>query len=142
MDKKIQKIIVSGILTNNQGKVLLAQRPMHKKIAPGAYHLPGGHVEFGETPEQAVVREFEEEFKLYVQPGEVVRTFSYTIEDSHTIGITFTITSDDTPENITFDKQDTESVIWINESEMGKYLGPSDHDCITLVEFFKKKEAN
>lgn len=138
MDKKIQKIVASGILVNKRGEVLLAQRPKHKTVAPGMYHLPGGHIEFGETPEQALVREFLEEFQLHVAPSEVVRTFSYTAPENHTVGITFLVTSGDPLEYISFDSHDTESVVWVNRSQIGAYLKPSDHDYITLIKFFKE----
>ena len=139
MDKKIQKIVVSGILLNEHGQVLLAQRSMHKKIAPGAYHLPGGHVEFDERAEQALVREIWEEFDLDIIPGEVIRTFSYTINDIHTIGITFIVTViHKIPTVINFNKNDTDSIVWLDKNDLSKYLKPSDHDYITLTKFFNR----
>ena len=139
MDNNIQKIIVSGIIVNPDKEVLLAQRPLHKKIAPGAYHIPGGHVEFGETPEQAIIREIFEEFKLAITPSEVLRTFSYVIDNSHTVGITFLLHVNGDFKDIRFDKQDAESIVWVGENDIGKYLKDTDHDYITLRKFFKNK---
>jgi len=136
MDNKIQKIIVSGILTNDNGEVLLVQRPLHKKIAPGAYHIPGGHVEFGETPEEAIIREIWEEFGLNIVPGEVLRTFSYIIDNSHTIGITFVLSVNGSIDDIKFNKLDTESIVWVDKNTVDKYLKDTDHDYITLRKFF------
>jgi len=62
MDQNHQRIIVSGVLLNQAGEVFLTKRPLTKTIAPGKYHLPGGHVDFGEAPEEALIREFAEEF--------------------------------------------------------------------------------
>ena len=107
----IQKIVVSGILVNND-KVLISKRPMTKKIAPGKYHLPGGHVEFGEMPEDALKREFLEEFSLPIEVVKVIDIFSYQESDSHTVGISYQITAD-VPEKINFDKTDTEEITWI-----------------------------
>lgn len=138
MDRKIQKIIVSGIITNEKGEVLLAQRPLHKQIAPGSYHIPGGHIEFGETPEEAIIREIWEELSLNIIPNEVLRTFSYIIDNSQTIGITFALTINNSIDNIIFDKQDTESIVWVDKNTINKYLKDTDHDYITLRKFFSK----
>ncbi len=55
-------IVASGILVEN-GKALLV---FHEKL--GVWLYPGGHVEEGETPSEAVVREFREETGLEVEP--------------------------------------------------------------------------
>jgi len=50
-----------GALLLRDGQVLLGLRALHKTLAPGRWDLPGGHVEPGETPEQALWRELAEE---------------------------------------------------------------------------------
>jgi len=53
--------VATAIVTYN-GKVLLLQRDYNTGIKdPGMWQLPGGGVEEGETPEQAVRREMKEE---------------------------------------------------------------------------------
>ncbi|WP_226951945.1 NUDIX hydrolase [Pyrobaculum calidifontis] len=54
-------IVASGVLIRD-GKVLLVKHP---KL--GVYIYPGGHVEEGETPIEAVEREFREETGLAVE---------------------------------------------------------------------------
>ena len=132
---KTQKIIVSGILETKEG-VLLAKRPMTKKIAPGVYHLPGGHVEFAESPEAALVREYKEEFYLDIKVDKIVRAFSYLDGDSHTIGITYKIEVDNLPSVVSFDARETEEISWVTSEKVSDFLVKDGHDYKTVREFF------
>lgn len=55
--------IVNALLLR-QGTVLLARRNPHRKAYPGLWSFPGGHVEAGETLEQALIRETSEEVNV------------------------------------------------------------------------------
>lgn len=57
------RTIVNGLLLAD-GKVLLARRSLQRKAYPGLWSFPGGHVEPGETLEQALVRELREELGI------------------------------------------------------------------------------
>ena len=50
-------------LVDADGRVLLAQRPEGKPMA-GLWEFPGGKIESGETPEQALIRELQEELAI------------------------------------------------------------------------------
>lgn len=57
-------ILVSAIaLIDPDGRVLIAQRPEGKSMA-GMWEFPGGKVEEGELPEQALIRECKEELNI------------------------------------------------------------------------------
>lgn len=60
------RIAAYGVVWDNQGRILLA-RGSQKAIDPGWWFLPGGGVEHGEKPHDAVVREFAEETGLSVE---------------------------------------------------------------------------
>jgi mutator protein MutT len=45
-------------------KILLEKRSEHKALDPGLIAIPGGHIEPGESREQALAREMEEELCL------------------------------------------------------------------------------
>lgn len=57
------KHIACAIFFRDQ-QILLGKRAAHKSVNPNCWDLIGGHVEFGETPELALVREAEEEVGL------------------------------------------------------------------------------
>ena len=56
---------------NYDGQVLLQQRSLDKKKNPGKWAKTGGHVNAGETCEQAIKREVFEEIGLRVKEDEI-----------------------------------------------------------------------
>jgi len=65
---KKQFLIVNALVLNEDRKVLLVrrERKWHKE-AHGKWEFPGGKVDFGETPEEACVREVKEESGFEVE---------------------------------------------------------------------------
>ncbi len=59
-------VVVAVALIDPDGRVLIAQRPSEKVMA-GLWEFPGGKIEVGETPEQALIRELDEELGISVQ---------------------------------------------------------------------------
>jgi len=59
---------VAGVILYREGRVLLQHRDDKPEIRwPGAWAIFGGHVEEGETPEEAALREMEEELGLRLE---------------------------------------------------------------------------
>lgn len=56
-------LVAAAALVDADGRVLIAQRPPGKAMA-GLWEFPGGKVGPGETPEQALVRELQEELGI------------------------------------------------------------------------------
>ncbi len=52
---------VAVIIINEEGKILLEKRSPNKKQSPNKWALCAGHIEAGDVPEKAIVREMEEE---------------------------------------------------------------------------------
>ncbi len=60
---------VTGVVFR-QGKVLLARHTYGSGM--GMLIVPGGYVEFGETPQEALIREFMEETNIVVKPLDII----------------------------------------------------------------------
>ena len=58
-------LVVAAALVDADGRVLICQRPPGKQLA-GLWEFPGGKVEPGETPEDALIRELKEELDIGV----------------------------------------------------------------------------
>lgn len=56
-------LVAAVALVDVDGRVLIAQRPQGKSMA-GLWEFPGGKVDAGETPEEALVRELREELGI------------------------------------------------------------------------------
>ena len=59
-------LVVAVALIDPDGRILIAQRPEGKQLA-GLWEFPGGKVEPGERPEQALIRELKEELGIDVK---------------------------------------------------------------------------
>jgi 8-oxo-dGTP diphosphatase len=68
-----QRLAAYALIIDDAGRVLLS-RELGRR--PGPWLLPGGGVEHGEHPEQAVIREVQEEAGLAVQVGALVQVLS------------------------------------------------------------------
>ena len=67
--------VTAGIMENN-GRVLIARRRPGKHMG-GKWEFPGGKIEPGETPEQCLARELQEELSLRARIGELLCTATY-----------------------------------------------------------------
>ncbi len=81
MGSKTKTIGVVGLPINQKGQMLLTQRQApHRKFWDNKWQLPGGEVEFGETPEQALSREMQEELGVSTRillPHPIVKSIVY-----------------------------------------------------------------
>ena len=72
--------VVAAVLEDADGQVLVVQRPTGQHY-PLFWEFPGGKIEEGESPEEALSRELEEELGLQVAPED----FQYIHQSSHTL---------------------------------------------------------
>ncbi|MYZ49537.1 (deoxy)nucleoside triphosphate pyrophosphohydrolase [Propylenella binzhouense] len=77
-------LVAACALVDPDRRVLIAQRPEGKPMA-GLWEFPGGKIEAGETPEDALIRELREELAITVEsPCLAPLTFaSHSYSDFH-----------------------------------------------------------
>lgn len=71
--------VVAGFLKRD-GQILVGQRPENNSLA-GQWEFPGGKIEMGETPEQALARELHEELGIEAQVGELKLACTHSYGD-------------------------------------------------------------
>lgn len=71
------------IIIDDENRILFTIRNKNDDFGPGAYCLPGGHIEDGETPRQAAKRELFEETGIELDLEELVPCGEYIDNKSH-----------------------------------------------------------
>jgi 8-oxo-dGTP diphosphatase len=64
-------IVVAAALVRQDGGILLQKRPKGRSMA-GLWEFPGGKIEDGETPEDALVRELSEELAVEIDASNLM----------------------------------------------------------------------
>jgi 8-oxo-dGTP diphosphatase len=75
-----RRLFVVAALIARRGRVLLSQRRADQAF-PLMWEFPGGKVEVGETPEEALVREIDEELGCTVRVGSIAELIFHVYPD-------------------------------------------------------------
>ena len=124
-------LVAAVALFDIDGRVLIAQRPEGKSMA-GLWEFPGGKVEAGETPEQALIRELREEIAVdTVESCLAPFTFaSHTYDDFHLLMPLFVCrkwTGTVTP-------MEGQKIKWVMPAQLRDYpMPPADKPLIAML---------
>lgn len=69
------------------GRLLMVRKALTDPFQPGRWELPGGRLQQGETPDEALAREVREEVGLTVQPGLPLALWSWRLQDSTVVAV-------------------------------------------------------
>ena len=77
-------LVAACVLLDGEGRILIAKRPEGRPLA-GLWEFPGGKMEPGEAPEDALIRELAEELGIEIAPADLAPlTFvSHDYSDFH-----------------------------------------------------------
>ncbi len=81
-----QRCFAGVILVDPRGWILMQERDEHPRIDPEKWGLSGGHVEPGESFEEAAHRELEEETGVRIDAGGLALYGEFTVDHRATYG--------------------------------------------------------
>jgi 8-oxo-dGTP pyrophosphatase MutT (NUDIX family) len=93
---KTTNLAVKALLQNDHKEFLILYKSDTEEVEPHDFDIPGGRIERGESPEEALIREIKEETNLNATIEKISRTWGFTKEDFHLIGITYLVHCEDT----------------------------------------------
>lgn len=113
------------------GGALLLTRNSATTAAPGTWTLPGGGVDHGEHPRDAVIREVYEETGLTVRPGALLEVDSHrlvgfspsgVLEDLHAVRVVYAAAATPVePPRVVDTGGSTDATAWVGAGELRAY---------------------
>jgi len=110
------KQVVAALILKN-GKVLVCQRTRHQSM-PLKWEFPGGKIEDGEQPRDALHRELEEELGIDARIGEEVARIRHDYKNGGAVELRFYVVNEYTGE---MENRIFKDVRWAKRSELPKY---------------------
>ena len=131
-------LVAAAALIDASGRVLLTQRPQHKQLG-GLWEFPGGKVEPGEAPEDALIRELKEELALTVEPDALdpFAFASHSYADFHLLMPLYLVSRWAGEPKL--DPHAAQAMRWVNTSALRDFaMPPAD---VVLVDRLIKRSA-
>jgi 8-oxo-dGTP diphosphatase len=110
------KQVVAALILQN-GKLLIGQRTEHQPL-PLKWEFPGGKIEPGEQPADALRRELEEELGIHAVIGDELIRVQHTYKSGGTIEIRFHIVRD---YSLEIQNRIFRDVRWVAPAELPSY---------------------
>lgn len=124
-----KRINVVGAVIKHEGRILCAQRGPTGSL-PGMWEFPGGKIEPGETPREALEREISEELRCLVTVGDRVTTTDHEYDFGIVSLTTFYCDLISGAPALTEHKE----VRWLPPSELGSLTwAPADVPAVQLI---------
>ena len=131
-------LVAAAALIDASGRVLLTQRPQHKQLG-GLWEFPGGKVEPGEAPEDALIRELKEELALTVEPDalDAYAFASHAYPDFHLLMPLYIVSRWSGDPKL--DPNAAQAMAWVNTRDLRNFeMPPAD---VVLVDRLMERGA-
>lgn len=123
-----QQTITACAFIYNNGKVLVGKRAETKQHFPGKWELPGGHIEFGETIREGLIRELLEEYNINIELDKLYSEFTWVGGNEHVIEVLYIAHMVNPNQKITMNEKELSDFAWITEKEVDTYFADNDDE--------------
>jgi len=110
------KQVAAGLIVR-ENKLLICQRTRHQPM-PLKWEFPGGKIEYGEQPIDALRRELEEELGIDAKVGDEVARIRHTYRNGGTLELRFFVVREYAGE---MENRIFKDVRWVERSELSAY---------------------
>ena len=125
---KKPRIKVTAAIIANGGQFLICQRPKNKSCGL-LWEFPGGKIEQGETPEECIARECNEELNIELQSIKQYCNVTYEYDDK-IVELSFLTASIDNRNSM--QPNEHNDVAWIKKNDLSNYsFCPADQKMLT-----------
>ena len=135
LSPKAHKQIGAAVIINSEGKILIDRRKPEGEMG-GLWELPGGKIEPGETVEECIKREIDEELAIDIEIGEHLITIDHTYTD---LRVTLTVHEcrhlKGVPKPLECDE-----IRWVNLEQLEKFNFPAAN--FQIITALQEKVAN
>jgi 8-oxo-dGTP diphosphatase len=127
-------LVAAAALVDIDGRVLIAKRPHGKELA-GFWEFPGGKVENGETPEQCLIRELDEELGIKVTKA-CLAPFVFTSHAYESFHLLMPLYLVRRWEGFV-SAREHEAIAWVKPDKLGDYqMPPADEPLVAWLRDF------
>ncbi len=124
-------LVAACALIDVDGRVLICKRPQGKHLA-GLWEFPGGKVEDGETPEECLIRELEEELGIEVTHA-CLAPFVFTSHVYETFHLLMPLYLCRRWTGVVLAKEH-EALAWVKPDKLGDYpMPPADEPLVAWL---------
>ncbi|MBR6569711.1 MAG: NUDIX domain-containing protein [Clostridia bacterium] len=133
-------LLTVGIwIVNDQKQVLITRRSLEKRWAPGKWENPSGHVQQGETGEDAIIRELREETGLIASKENIhhlgtARVWPY-------FGDNYVVRMNANLADVRLQPGETCDVKWVTLAELDRMLQDGEMAASTLAHMAYYRET-
>ena len=93
---RARKLVVAALIHDAHGRVLLTQRREDQPM-PLYWEFPGGKIEAGESPEEALIREIREELGIEIAVGAIYEVLFHRYPDFDLLMLVYACSTKDAP---------------------------------------------
>jgi 8-oxo-dGTP diphosphatase len=130
----MKTVVVSAGVILEGGRVLLTQRKAGSHLA-GLWEFPGGKVESGEDPRDALARELFEELGILVTVGEIIDTTFHRYEEADKAVLLLFFEAKRTPASPPPQALDVAALLWADTADLApEKFPPADVTILHKVE--------